>query len=300
MRALLALAATSVFAIGAVYQAQLPAALGTHFDKLEGAKTLNVEYTFQKIGGARMPIKLSFSKQNQFVFDSPETRVVCDGTQLVTLTKKDATYTEEPVTETNIAAFASRLELTPWRALFQKDTRKELVAAAAGSRRNLSGNEVTEVAVTFKNGMTGTYFVDNKLGFARGANLKAKGEDSLILASKIEIDKETPATTFKFVAPAGAKKKEPAPAAPAYEDVQAIFTQSCMPCHNSQNRKAGLDLTNYEGAKMGVVPGDAAGSIIVKSLRGQGARQMPLRAAPLPEEKIKQIEAWINAGASNK
>jgi len=79
-----------------------------------------------------------------------------------------------------------------------------------------------------------------------------------------------------------------------------------MPCHG-ENGKDGIDVRSYDSIMKGgshgpiVVAGDAAGSQIVHALRGQnGVKQMPFNQSPLPEEDIKKVEDWINAGAKNE
>lgn len=300
MRLILPILAASAVLIGATVQSELPAPLATHFDKLETASSLTSELVIRKLGSPAVAVKFTFGKPNVFRMETPETLIVSDGKVITTLTKKDSSYTEEPVNEATVRAFSYRPELALWRSFFVKTARKEITSARVGVRRNLQGNEVTEVAVTFKDGLAGTLFLDNKLGIARGASLKQEAIESIVLASKIDLSKETPADTFKITLPAGAKKKEPVSSSPGYADVQAILSQSCMPCHSAQNAKAGFDLTQYQGVSRSVVPGNSAGSILIKSLRGQGAKQMPMRAAPLSEDKIKLISAWIDAGAKEK
>lgn len=106
----------------------------------------------------------------------------------------------------------------------------------------------------------------------------------------------------------GPKAEDPAPStsstssspAVAFADVQAIFTKSCANCHGDSNPKAGISLTNHAALTSGnaVVPGDAASSLIIQAMRGtNGKKQMPMNAAPLPEDEIKKVEDWINEGA---
>lgn len=91
--------------------------------------------------------------------------------------------------------------------------------------------------------------------------------------------------------------------AKGYAAVQAVFTKSCVGCHGAGRPKGGISLTDHDsvmkGGKEGpiVVAGDPAGSLIIKALRGQpGARKMP-PGAPLAEDQIKTVEAWIKDGA---
>lgn len=93
----------------------------------------------------------------------------------------------------------------------------------------------------------------------------------------------------------------------SFTDIQSVFTANCVGCHGAGgNMKGGIDLTSHEGAMKGgehgaiINPGDAAGSTIVKALRGNGAKQMPMMADALPEETIAKVEAWINAGAKSE
>jgi mono/diheme cytochrome c family protein len=94
--------------------------------------------------------------------------------------------------------------------------------------------------------------------------------------------------------------------AASYSAVQAIFTSKCAGCHGATNPKAGINLTSYETAMKGgmegpiITAGDPDHSKIVDALRGRnGAKQMPMKAAALPEDQIKTIEDWIKAGAKS-
>jgi hypothetical protein len=93
------------------------------------------------------------------------------------------------------------------------------------------------------------------------------------------------------------------------EVVSQVFELSCVDagCHGSNDRAAGLDLqaSSLElelfgkeaalcDAEVRVVPGDAASSYLMDKLRGTGCgAQMPI-GAPLPNETIDCIAAWID------
>lgn len=299
MRTLSILAGGAALAGGVVWQVNLPAPLASHYDRLAVAETLIIESTGQYLGEAQSTIKLSMAKPNLFRLTTPEGTVSSDGKTITTYVAKDKTYTEAPVTPETIAAFATRVEVRPWSAFLVTKAKEDVLSAKAGASRNVKGSAVTEVAVGMKNDTTGTFYVDGKLGVARGASLKTGGKDYLVLATKLEVgDKPADATQYAFVAPEGAKKVEAAkPTEVSYASVQAIFNASCMPCHSAQNRRANLDLTNHAGILQGLTPGDASKSPIAMSLRATGRGRMPKNAAPLPEATIAQIEAWINAGA---
>lgn len=84
-----------------------------------------------------------------------------------------------------------------------------------------------------------------------------------------------------------------------------VFNANCMPCHSGADAKEELELDTIAGLMAGsehgemVVPGDAAASHLIKSLRGDGVEPMPYKQDPLSEADIKLIEEWINAGASS-
>jgi mono/diheme cytochrome c family protein len=92
----------------------------------------------------------------------------------------------------------------------------------------------------------------------------------------------------------------------SYNDIQEAFNKNCVGCHG-ENGKAGIDLRSYDSAMKGgkagpiVKAGDPENSLLVHALRGShGAKQMPMKAAALPEEVIGKVESWIKAGAKNE
>lgn len=87
--------------------------------------------------------------------------------------------------------------------------------------------------------------------------------------------------------------------------VNDVLNTNCMPCHAGAAAKEELHLDTIEGLMAGsehgamVVPGDAAGSQVIKNLRGEdGIERMPYLRDPLSESDIKLIEDWINSGAA--
>ncbi len=84
------------------------------------------------------------------------------------------------------------------------------------------------------------------------------------------------------------------------DDIQPIFTQNCINCHNgttapnltSGNSYAALTNGNY------VTPSDKAASVLYKTLTGNGASQMP-PSLPLEQAKINLVGQWIDQGALN-
>jgi WD40 repeat protein/mono/diheme cytochrome c family protein len=85
-----------------------------------------------------------------------------------------------------------------------------------------------------------------------------------------------------------------------YEDhVLPILQNACNNCHNPDKKKAGLDLTSYgasltgsDGGKV-VKPGDAAGSMLLKTIKGTEEPFMPPKGDRLNANEIAIIEKWI-------
>ncbi|MBI5707809.1 MAG: c-type cytochrome [Armatimonadetes bacterium] len=92
----------------------------------------------------------------------------------------------------------------------------------------------------------------------------------------------------------------------SFAEVAAIFNESCVKCHSGPGAKGAIDLSTYDGVMKGgedgaiVTAGDVEKSKLSMALRGKGAKQMPMMAEPLPEEKIAKVEAWIKAGAKKE
>ena len=81
-----------------------------------------------------------------------------------------------------------------------------------------------------------------------------------------------------------------------------IFQQSCIKCHGGEKTEALLSLKDHAGLMAGsengpvLKPGNAAESDLV-TLVANG--KMPKRANRLPDNQIKILTDWVNAGAPN-
>jgi hypothetical protein len=95
---------------------------------------------------------------------------------------------------------------------------------------------------------------------------------------------------------------------------ETVFQKSCAftGCHASDTKQAGLDLSEGNAyanlvdvpstenpSLKRVDPGNSANSYLVKKLKGEGTTRMPLNRAPLSDETITAIAAWIDDGAEN-
>jgi hypothetical protein len=85
-------------------------------------------------------------------------------------------------------------------------------------------------------------------------------------------------------------------------DIQPLWDQSCTSCHKPGATAPDLTAANSYLAltknNKYVVPGNAAGSSLHKSLMGEGAALMP-PAGKWSDSKIELVDKWITAGALN-
>lgn len=98
----------------------------------------------------------------------------------------------------------------------------------------------------------------------------------------------------------------PVAAEPAVDyatQIKPIFERHCVTCHGALRKQAGLRLDAIQFLRAGgdsgegITPGDAAGSVLVAALKGEGGyERMPKEADPLPAEEIALVERWIAEG----
>ena len=84
------------------------------------------------------------------------------------------------------------------------------------------------------------------------------------------------------------------------DHVLPIFRNSCLNCHNPDKKKAGLDLSTFQGAILGsengkvLKSGDGAGSLLIKCVGPDGDPKMPPKGDRLPDTEIAIIKKWID------
>ena len=99
-----------------------------------------------------------------------------------------------------------------------------------------------------------------------------------------------------------------AAAAPDFErDVRPILSAHCVKCHGPEKQKGGyrvdakaVALTGGEGSAPNIIPGNAAGSPLLRYVSGADPdlRMPPAEEAPLSAAEVEVLRAWINAGAN--
>ena len=86
-------------------------------------------------------------------------------------------------------------------------------------------------------------------------------------------------------------------------DVKPILAQRCYRCHSSLKEESNFRLDSVaaliKGGDFGpaVVPGKSGESRLIEAVLGQGDLKMPPEGAPLTEQQIATLKAWIDAGA---
>jgi hypothetical protein len=87
-------------------------------------------------------------------------------------------------------------------------------------------------------------------------------------------------------------------------DIGPVLLENCTGCHGDQNPRGRLGMNTFarmlQGGESGapLTPGNAAGSLIIRKLRGTaGGDRMPMGKPPLAEETIAKFEKWIAGGA---
>ena len=91
-----------------------------------------------------------------------------------------------------------------------------------------------------------------------------------------------------------------APAKVTYTDhILPIFRNACTNCHNPDKKKAGLDVTTYQGTLAGgengpvIKPGNAAGSLMFKVCAQTEDPKMPPKGDRLSDADMELLKAWI-------
>jgi hypothetical protein len=86
--------------------------------------------------------------------------------------------------------------------------------------------------------------------------------------------------------------------------IRPILVTECYDCHNETKHKGGLRLDYRDGWKKGgdsgdaIVPGDAAKSLLIKSIRHEDPDlKMPAKSPKLDDKVIADFEKWVNMGA---
>lgn len=94
-----------------------------------------------------------------------------------------------------------------------------------------------------------------------------------------------------------------AQAVPTYAELQPILQSRCVVCHTGAQAPLGLQLDSLAGLLKGgsrgpvVKAGDAAGSELIRRIKGQTQPRMPLTGPPwLGDAEVALFERWVAGG----
>ncbi|HUQ93909.1 MAG TPA: c-type cytochrome domain-containing protein [Bryobacteraceae bacterium] len=87
-------------------------------------------------------------------------------------------------------------------------------------------------------------------------------------------------------------------AASFFRDIRPVLQRNCQGCHQPSVKQGNLDLTSFEAMQKGGSRGPAI-PLLVEYITGKRQPRMPLGADPLPEDQIKAIREWVEAGAAD-
>jgi hypothetical protein len=86
--------------------------------------------------------------------------------------------------------------------------------------------------------------------------------------------------------------------------IRPVLISECNECHSAAKHKGGLRLDYRDGWKKGgdsgdtIVPGNAAKSLLIKSIRHEDPDlKMPAKSPKLDDKVIADFEKWVNMGA---
>ncbi len=107
--------------------------------------------------------------------------------------------------------------------------------------------------------------------------------------------------TVFFLAALALSARAQTPDKPNYSDhVLPIFRNACLNCHNPDKKKAGLDLSTYQGALQGsengkvLRSGDGSGSLLLKCVLQTEDPKMPPKGDKLSDGEIAIVRKWID------
>ena len=90
----------------------------------------------------------------------------------------------------------------------------------------------------------------------------------------------------------------------SYEKLIPILTDRCIVCHSGEAAPLSLQLDSYDHIMQGssngsiIKKGDAAGSELIRRLKGVSQPRMPMTGPPyLSDDEIAMFEEWITDGA---
>jgi len=85
--------------------------------------------------------------------------------------------------------------------------------------------------------------------------------------------------------------------------VRPVLVQQCLNCHGGKTTEGEFDLTDRDrllkggNGGPGIISGQSAKSLLFRAINHEKKPFMPFEAAKLPDETIRNVAVWIDAGA---
>ncbi len=184
-----------------------PKPLEGHFEALQRAKSLNVEYTVTMVGGAPRTVSLSLQKPNLLRMESGDQVVFADGTTIVTYDKAANQFSKMEQTTESLLGLFEDTDMRFWRPFFDAKAFDGMTDVAKGSNVERAGRRLT--TVTGKMGITSsTMYLDSRDALLRQAEISQQmggtTARTVVNATKVELNGEVASDLFAFKAPSGA------------------------------------------------------------------------------------------------
>lgn len=204
------------FVAAAIAVAARPAAdlLNGHAQALNTAKSLQVEFSLMKLGGAPVSYKLSYAKPNMARIETPTQILVADGSKITVYDKAANTYYKK---DQSAAAFKELIHDEPvllWSGFFNKDIFAKASGIKANGEKNRKGMslKVVDAILSTETGDATTLYIapDAVARQAEFKNVKDKNVPVVILDTQsVTIGTaDVDASTMAFKAPANSKEVE--------------------------------------------------------------------------------------------
>lgn len=74
-------------------------------------------------------------------------------------------------------------------------------------------------------------------------------------------------------------------------DIEPIFQNNCMPCHDASNAQSGVVLVGYQNIKQ-----ECSNPRLVQTLTGESQPRMPDGGPYLSDSTIDVVRQWISCG----
>jgi len=183
---------------------------------LYSAKTLNVSFTVQIIGGNPSNYKLELAKPNMVKVDTSVETITADGTSITTYNKKEKTYFKIKQTDAEVMKLMMKGDLYVWAPFFNDQITKNYVGVKSLGTKSRKGVSYQALEFMMPGGRTTkvTYYLDGQDFIARQADFVTKSlnvqETAVLNTTSLVAGTAAPdQKLFAFNPPAGSRELTP-------------------------------------------------------------------------------------------